>query len=406
MKDKFASRLKDLGTETAFAVSQDAAEFAAEGNKVYPFHLGDINIPTPANIMEAANKAMRDGKTGYNPSVGIPQLRNVLADLAGSERGVAYNRENVVIQPGGKPVIPKFIQSLMNSGDGVLYPNPGYPIYESQIEFHGGHALPYGFISNSDGFKIDRERVESLIGSNTRLFIYNNYQNPMGAESDMDEMEWVAELAQKHDLWVLSDEAYFEIQYSGKPKSIVSIPGMKERTVILYTFSKTYAMTGWRLGAAIGPGELMKVFAKLSVNDESCTNHFIQYGGIEALTGNQSGAEVILNELRRRRDSLADILNQMEGISLFTPNSTFYLFPDVTDLYRHMEAQSYEDFRSKILRATGVSFCTREHFGTPLPNEDRKYIRFAYSGITVDDIKEGMNRLNEYRRSFNSVAAV
>ena len=165
MKDKFASRLKNLGTETAFSVSQDAAEFAAEGNKVYPFHLGDINIPTPANIMEAANKAMRDGKTGYNPSVGIPQLRNALADLAGSERGVAYNRENVVIQPGGKPVIPKFIQSLMNSGDGVLYPNPGYPIYESQIEFHGGHALPYGFISSSDGFKIDRERVESLIGS-------------------------------------------------------------------------------------------------------------------------------------------------------------------------------------------------------------------------------------------------
>ena len=406
MKEKYSSRLKNLGTETAFEVSQDAAKFKSDGNKVYPFHLGDINIPTPANIMEAANKAMYDGKTGYISSVGIPQLRDSLADLTGSERGVYYNCENVVIQPGGKPVISKFIQSLMNPRDGVLYPNPGYPIYESQIEFHGGHALPYGFIPTSDGFKIDRETVESLIGSNTRLFIYNNYHNPTGAESSIDEMEWIAELAQKHDLWVLSDEAYFEIQYSGKPKSIVSIPGMKERTVILYTFSKTYAMTGWRLGAAIGPRELMKVFAKLSVNDESCTNHFIQYGGIEALTGNQAGVKVILNELRRRRDALADILNQIDEISFFTPNSTFYLFPDVTDLYHHVEAQSYEEFRAKILQATGVSFCTREHFGTSLPNEDRKYIRFAYSGITVDDIKEGMGRFNEYWRSFNSVEAV
>mgnify|MGYP001444304660 CR=1 FL=1 len=387
MKTYFAKRLNKLGTETAFAVSQDATEYATRGNKVYPFHLGDINIPTPANIMEAANKAMCDGNTGYNPSVGIPQLRNALADLAGSERGVFYNRENVVIQPGGKPVIPKFIQSLMNPGDGVLYPNPGYPIYESQIEFHGGHTLPYGFISNSDGFKIDRERVESLIGSNTRLFIYNNYQNPMGAESDMDEMEWVAELAQKHDLWVLSDEAYFEIQYSGKPKSIVSIPGMKERTVILYTFSKTYAMTGWRLGAAIGPGELMKVFAKLSVNDESCTNHFIQYGGIEALTGSPEGAKSILKELKIRRDALANKLRDIPGVSLYKPESTFYLFPDITDIYKKLETKSYEDFRCRILRETGVSFCTREHFGTPFDNEDRQYIRFAYSGIPVDQIE-------------------
>ena len=181
----------------------------------------------------------------------------------------------------------------------------------------------------------------------------------MGCESDDREMEWLSDLALKHDLWVLSDEAYYRIRYSGHSRSIASFPGMEERTIILYTFSKTYAMTGWRLGAAIGPESIMKIFSKLSVNDESCTNHFIQYGGIEALIGNQSGAKFILNELKRRRDSLADILNQMEGISLFTPNSTFYLFPDVTDLYRHMEAQSYEDFRSKILRATGVSFCTR-----------------------------------------------
>ncbi len=404
MKTDYASRLTKLGTETAFAVSQDAAEFAAEGNKVYPFHLGDINIPTPENIMEATTKALRDGKTGYIPSDGIPQLRDAIAEKIGIERDISLTRKNVVVQPGGKPVIPKFIQALMNPGDGVLYPNPGYPIYESQIEFHGGNPLPYGYIPHSNGFSIDRDRVEDMIDSNTRLFIYNNYQNPMGGESAQDEMEWIAHLAQRHDLWVLSDEAYFNIQYSGKPKSIVSLPGMQERTVILYTFSKTYAMTGWRLGAAIGPADLMKIFAKLGVNDESCTNHFIQYGGMEALNGNQEGSQTILTELKKRRDALSAKLREIEGVSLFNPNSTFYLFPDITELYHQIGAQSYEDFRSRVLRETGVSFCTREHFGTPLPNEDRKYIRFAYSGISVSDIKESMSKLQEYFKTNSSLA--
>ena len=402
----FAYRLKSLGTETAFTVSQDAAEFAAQGNKVYPFHLGDLDLPTPPNIMEAAVKALRDGKTGYNPAAGIPQLRDRLAEVAGAERGISLGQDNVVIQPGGKPVISKFIQALMNPGDGVLYPNPGYPIYESQIQYYGGQALPYGYIPAAEGFNIDREQVECRIDSQTRLFIYNNYQNPIGAESSPEEMEWVAELAQKNKLWVLSDEAYFKIQYSGKPESIASLPGMQERTVILYTFSKTYAMTGWRLGAAIGPADLMKVFAKLNVNDESCTNHFIQYGGIEALTGDQSGADDLITELKLRRDALALHLNEMDCINCYIPDSTFYLFPDVTELYHAMEASSYEDFRSRVLRETGVSFCTREHFGTPIENEGRKYIRFAYSGIPVDEIEAGMARLKDYWDSFTSVETV
>jgi len=406
MKKDFALRLNKLGTETAFAVSQDAADFAAKGNKVYPYHLGDINIPTPENIMEAATKALYDGNTGYNPSNGIPHLRDALAEKIGLERGIDFTRENIVVQPGGKPVIPKFIQTLMNPGDRVLYPNPGYPIYESQIEFHGGIPLPYGYISKEDGFSIDRDKVEELIDSTTRLFIYNNYQNPMGGESDQDEMEWIADLAQRNNLWVLSDEAYYNIQYSGKPKSIVSLPGMRDRTVILYTFSKTYAMTGWRLGAAIGPADLMKVFSKLAVNDESCTNHFIQYAGVEALKGDQAGSQSILAELKKRRDTLSTKLNEIEGVSLFTPNSTFYLFPDITELYNQLNAQSYEDFRSKVLYETGVSFCTREHFGTPLPEEDRKYIRFAYSGISVPEIEESMETLKHFFNINNSYALI
>ena len=396
MKNNFSYRLKNLGTETAFTVSTDAANFENEGNKVYPFHLGDINIPTPENIMDATLKALRDGNTGYNPSIGIKALRATLCEKIGYERGISLTPENIIVQPGGKPVISKFIQALMNPGDGVLYPNPGYPIYESQIEYFKGKALPYTFIQKERGFVIDRQKFESLIDKNTKLLIYNNYQNPIGSESSLEEMEWIAALANRHDLWVLSDEAYFNIQYSGSPKSIISLPGMQERTVILYTFSKTYAMTGWRLGAAIGPKSLIKVFAKLSVNDESCTNHFIQYGGVEAIKGSQKGAKIINNELKSRRDLLSEKLNSIEGVKLFLPNSTFYLFPDITELYNKINARSYEDFRSKVLRATGVSFCTREHFGRPLPNESRKYIRFAYSGISLNEIDESMNLLKEF----------
>ena len=395
-KTTYSDKLKNLGTETAFAVSIDATEFAQSGNSVFPFHLGDINISTPKNIIEETKKAMYDNKNGYVPANGIPQLRDTIAETIGFQRGVHYNRENVVVQPGGKPVIPKFINTFMNEGDGVLYPNPGYPIYESQIEYNGGKALPYRYIHSKDGFSIDREHFENMIDKNTKLLVYNNYQNPIGGESTNDEMNWIADIAQKYNLWVLSDEAYFNIQYSGSPKSIVSLPGMKERTVILYTFSKTYAMTGWRLGAAIGPEKIMKIFSKLGTNDESCTNHFIQYGGIEALAGNQDGANKILNRLRNRRDTLAKKLNQIKGLQFSIPNSTFYLFPDVTEIYNKMNAKSYEDFRRNTLLSTGVSFCTREHFGKTIEGEKKKYIRFAFSGISEDNINIGIEKLNDY----------
>ncbi|OUT38950.1 MAG: aspartate aminotransferase [bacterium TMED6] len=395
-KTTYSDKLKNLGTETAFAVSIDATEFAQSGNSVFPFHLGDINISTPKNIIEETKKAMYDNKNGYVPANGIPQLRDTIAETIGFQRGVHYNRENVVVQPGGKPVIPKFINTFMNEGDGVLYPNPGYPIYESQIEYNGGKALPYRYLHSKDGFSIDREHFENMIDKNTKLLVYNNYQNPIGGESTNDEMNWIADIAQKYNLWVLSDEAYFNIQYSGNPKSIVSLPGMKERTVILYTFSKTYAMTGWRLGAAIGPEKIMKIFSKLGTNDESCTNHFIQYGGIEALAGNQDGANKILNRLRNRRDTLAKKLNQIKGLQFSIPNSTFYLFPDVTEIYNKMNAKSYEDFRRNTLLSTGVSFCTREHFGKTIEGEKKKYIRFAFSGISEDNINIGIEKLNDY----------
>jgi len=396
---QLAKQLEKLGTETAFAVSAAAAAWAQKGNKVYPFHLGDINIPTPENIVEASIKAIRDGYTGYCPGAGIEPLREVLAHDVGSKRQVSYNAENVSIQPGGKPVIGKFIMATMNPGDEVLYPNPGYPIYESQIEYHGGLAVPYGYIETADGFALDLDTIKASITPKTKVLIYNNFQNPNSAQSSRAEMEALAELAIKHDLWVLSDDAYYEVQYSGEPISIVNIPGMQERTVILYTCSKRFAMTGWRLGAAIGPKPIIDMINKMNTNAESCTPHFVQHAMAEAIAGDPSGPHQILETLKTRRDAAVEGLNAIEGISITAPNSTFYLFPNVTDIMEKKGLSDVNELMTGALEQANVSFCTRKHFGRPVPGETDHYIRFAYSGITVEDINEGMARLKTYFES-------
>lgn len=392
----FADRIGLLGTETAFAVSAEAAAHAAKGNVVYPFHLGDLNIATPHNIIDAATKAMRDGKTGYCPPAGIPGLREALADDINASHGTHYGPENVAVQPGGKPVIGKFFAALMNPGDEVLYPNPGYPIYESQIEYHGGIAVPYGYLPGKTNFEIDFEGLERSITPRTKFLVFNNLQNPTGAESSHEEMAKIAEIALKHDLWVLCDEAYFDMRYAGKSESLVSFPGMVERSVILYTFSKKYAMSGWRLGAAIGPKAVIDIIAKLNVNAESCTTQFVQYAGIEALRGDQTGTQLLLARFKERRDLGVELLNSMPGVTCFKPEATFYLFPDVTEAMRLKGLESYDDFRVKILEATGVSLCTRMHFGRPVGDETRKYVRLAYSGIGIQELSEGLHRLKQW----------
>jgi len=393
---RIANRIANLGTETAFAVSGEAAAFAAQGNRVYPFHLGDINLPTPSTVVDGAEKAIADGKTGYCPNAGIPQLREALAADITASHNTEYAAENVAIQPGGKPTIGKFILALMNPGDEVLYPNPGYPIYESQIEFNDGVAVPYGYTEGEENFLLDFDSIERGITDKTKLLILNDLQNPMGAECSIEEHERLAELVLKHNLYVLADEAYFDMRYSGKSTSFVEQPGMAERTVILYTFSKKFAMTGWRLGASIGPKDVIDVIAKINTNDESCSNHFIQYGALAGLQGDQSEVQAILDTLHERRDVTAAGLNAIEGIHSFVPNATFYLFPNVTELAERKGLEDYEEFRRAALHATGVSFTNRLHFGRPLPGEQNKYIRFAYSGINADDIQEGMALLKDW----------
>ncbi|WP_426005357.1 pyridoxal phosphate-dependent aminotransferase [Paenarthrobacter sp. NyZ202] len=393
---KLAHRLERLGTETAFSVAQAAAAWKAKGNLVYPFHLGDINIPTAPHIIEAMNKAITDGYTGYCPGPGIPQLREALAEDIGSRRGIEFTPENVVVMTGGKPVITKFLQAVMNPGEEVLYPNPGFPIYESQIEYLGGTAVPYRYVPTDKGFAIDLDQVRASITPNTTAIIYNDLQNPISAESTAAEREAIARIAIEHDLWVLSDEAYFETRYEGVSSSITSIPGMAERTVILYTFSKKFAMTGSRLGCAVAPKEIAQVLSTLNTNDESCTTHYVQWAGIEALRGPQEPVQDMLDILKGRRDAACDIVNSIPGMSVAVPQSTFYLFPDVTEAMQKLGYTAVGDFASDALYKTGVSFCTREHFGRRLPGEDRQYIRLAYSGIETPAIQEGLGRLREW----------
>ena len=393
---KLADQLAKLGTETAFAVSAAAADWAAQGHHVYPFHLGDINIPTPQNIVEATLKAIKDGYTGYCPGGGIPELRAVIAQDVGSKRQVHYAAENVSVQPGGKPVIGKFLAAVMNPGDEVLYPNPGYPIYESQIEYQGGVAIPYGYLETNGEFALDLARIKRSITDRTRVLLYNNYQNPTGAQSSRREMEELAELALKHDLWVMSDDAYYEMRYSGQPLSIVNLPGMQERTVILYTCSKRFAMTGWRLGAAIGPQNVIEAINKLNTNDESCTTHFIQRAMVGAIPGDTTGPDAILQELLARRDAAVAGLNAIDGIAIQAPESTFYLFPNVTKVMQRKGFCDINQLMREALVNANVSFCTRNHFGRPVPGEKEYYIRLAYSGIDVPDIKEGLQKLKAY----------
>ena len=302
----------------------------------------------------------------------------------------------MVIQPGGKPTITKFIMALMNPGDEVLYPNPGYPIYESQINFYGGKPRPYRYIETEDGFDLNLEEIKKSITQKTTMLIVNDPQNPIGAELSPQTRRALAKLAVENDLMVLLDEAYFDMRYSGQSVSLVEEPGMIDRCLLLYTFSKTFAMTGWRLGATLGPEEVINTIGKLNTNDESCSNHFIQYGAIAGLSGDKKEVKGILEILKRRRDVCVELLNQIPGVVCHKPETTFYLFPNVTGAMKNKGFLDLEAFRKAALQETGVSFCTRNHFGTPLPGETEKYIRFAYSGIDDDEIREGLGKLQRW----------
>lgn len=390
-----AKQLSQLGTETAFAVAAMAAEWQKQGNKVYPYHLGDINLMPPPALVEGLVAAIHAGKNTYCPGAGIPLLREQLAHIFGQQRGVRYTADNVAVQPGGKPVIAKFLQAVMNPGDEVLYPVPGFPIYESQIRYQRGVPVPYYYHPTGSGFALDMEALAAAITKNTRAIIFNNHHNPTGAVATEQELDALAALAVKHDLWVLNDDAYYLIHYGDAPAhSLLTRDGIMARTINLFTFSKQYAMTGWRVGAAIGPAHAIAAIATMNTNMESCTTHFIQQAMGEALSSGMIGdASHVLPALRERRDGLAANLNAIDGIQVIVPDSAFYIYCDMSAVLQRKGMATVAELIPAVLKETGVSFCSGAHFGG---GEESRFARFAFSGISLEDINASGEKLKSY----------
>lgn len=406
-RDPLADRLGRLGTETAYAVALEAGKIKASGRKVYPFHIGDLNFPTPTVVKEACKNAIDDGFTGYCPAAGIPSLRKSLADHYNDVFGLSYLAENVSVQSGGKPGIGKFIMCVCNEGDEVLFPSPGYPIYESMAKFLNTKPVPYLYKETADGsFSLDVQELRTKITPRTKAIFVNNFQNPMGVAHTRAELEAIADLCVEKDLYCFSDDPYYQITFSDFNRDdfihIASLPGMFDRTLCGYTFSKSFAMTGWRLGGVVGPRWLIDMVTKINTNDEACTTHFVQVAGVTALEHPEAKKFTVdmVNELEVRRDVLAEELNSIPGFHAIIPKATFYMMANVTKAMKAMNISHIETFRSKVLQETGVSFCTRAHFGTPTVGESKQYVRFAFSGVTVDQIKAVGEVLRPYMQQF------
>lgn len=406
-RDPLADRLGRLGTETAYAVALEAGKIKASGKKVYPFHIGDLNFPTPTVVKEACKNAIDDGFTGYCPAAGIPSLRKALADHYNDVFGLSYLPENVSVQSGGKPGIGKFIMCVCNEGDEVLFPSPGYPIYESMAKFLNTKAVPYLYKETAEGnFALDVQELRSKITPRTKAIFVNNFQNPMGVAHTRAELEAIAELCVEKDLYCFSDDPYYKITFSDFNRDdfihIATLPGMLNRTLCGYTFSKSFAMTGWRLGGVVGPRWLIDMVTKINTNDEACTTHFVQVAGVTALEHPEAKKFTVdmVKELEVRRDVLAEELNSIPGFHAIIPKATFYMMANVTKAMEAMNISDIETFRSKVLQETGVSFCTRAHFGTPTVGESKMYVRFAFSGVTVDQIKSVGEVLRPYMQQF------
>jgi aspartate/methionine/tyrosine aminotransferase len=366
---QFAERMGRLGTETAFEVLARARALEAKGREIVHLEIGEPDFDTPANIVQAAKQGLDKGYTHYGPSAGLPELRQVIAEDAGKRRGLKFEAEQVVVTPGAKPIIFFGILSLVNEGDEVIYPNPGFPIYESVIRFIGAKPVPVPLLESRD-FSFDVKQLASLITPRTRLIILNSPQNPTGGILTREDLSQVAALAKKHDIWVLSDEVYINILYDGQFETIATEPGILDRTIILDGFSKTYAMTGWRAGYGIMPKSLAPHITRLMTNSNSCTNSFVQYACIEALRGPQDDANQMVAEFRKRRDFIVDGLNRLPGVSCVKPKGAFYVFPNITKTGK--SSAFLEDY---LMNEAGVAALS----GTAFGQYGEGYLRFSYA---------------------------
>lgn len=381
---KFAERMSHLGTETAFEVLARARALEAKGHDIVHLEIGEPDFDTPHNVKEAAIKALRDGYTHYGPSAGLPELRTAIAEYISKHRGVEIDPAQVVVTPGAKPIIFFTALALLDPGDEVIYPNPGFPIYESMIDYVGATRVPIPLLEKNR-FAFDPDELASLVTKRTRLVVINSPQNPTGGILPRETIARLCELAVKHDFYVLSDEIYSRMIYDGAHVTPYSFPGMPERTIILDGHSKTYAMTGWRLGYGVFPKEMAAKVAKLQTNSNSCTCSFTQMAGIEALRGPQDSVDVMVAEFRARRDLIVEGLNGIPGISCHKPSGAFYVFPNITGTGR--ASKQMEDH---LMNEAGVAVLS----GTAFGQYGEGYIRLSYANSQAN-IRKAVERIRQ-----------
>jgi len=369
MTRTLASRMDRIGTETAFAVLARARQLEAQGREVVHLQIGEPDFDTPSNIIDAGVEALRSGWTHYGPAAGDPELRQAIVDYIRRSRGADYRPEQVLVTPGGKPIMFFLITALLEAGDEAIFPDPGFPIYQSMIEFTGAKAVPIALREEND-FSLDVDELRSLVTDRTKLLIINSPANPTGGALSQADLEAIAELAIANDLIVLADEIYAELLYDGEHHSIAALPGMAERTVILDGFSKTYAMTGWRLGYGLFPEWLVEPVVTLMVNSNSCTSVAVQRAGLEALTGPQDAVGEFREAFMRRRELIVSGLNAIPGITCVMPKGAFYAFPNITAT--GMTSQQFADY---LLEDYGVAAVAGTSFGAA----GEGYIRISYA---------------------------
>lgn len=378
----FANRMNRLGTESAFEVLAKAKSLEAQGKDIIHLEIGQPDFSTPMNICEAAFKAMKDGHTGYCPSAGIPEFREVVAEHISETRGIDIHPDEVTVTPGAKPIIFFTILALIDDGDEVIYPEPGFPVYESVIDFIGGKAIPLPLREEVD-FRFRIEDLIDAITERTKLLILNSPQNPTGGTLTEADLTTIAELALRHNFYILTDEVYSRLLYEGTHQSILSMPGMKEQTILIDGHSKTYAMTGWRLGYGIAPQEIADKITQLTINSNSCTATFTQIAGIEALKGPQTFVSQMVAEFKTRRDVIVDGLNAIDGITCVKPLGSFYVFPNVTKL-----PLSCEKLADYIMDEVGVALLP----GTAFGKYGDGYLRLSYAN-SLENINDALYRI-------------
>ncbi|MDQ6694649.1 MAG: pyridoxal phosphate-dependent aminotransferase [Chloroflexota bacterium] len=393
MKLRLADRMYRLGTETAFEVAARARALEAQGKPIIHLEIGEPDFDTPTHVRQAACEALEQGYTHYSGSTGIEELRTAIAAYAGKLRGLKFDPANVVVTPGAKPIMFYTIMALIEPGDEVIYPNPGFPIYESMINFLGGVAVPLQ-LSEKRNFRFDLGELANKISSKTRLIIINSPQNPTGGVLTYDDLKTIAEIAVKNDLMVLADEIYSEIIYEGQHHSILNFPGMAERTILLDGFSKTYAMTGWRMGYGIFPAEMVPHISRLIINSVSCTSTFSQRAAVAALTGPRDEVDHMLQAFTTRRELVYEGLNKIPGLRCNRPDGAFYAFPNITGT--GMSSRSYADY---LLNDADVAVLPGTSFG----EFGEGFIRISFAN-SEKNLQEAMQRIEAANRKLPALA--